>query len=133
MRTFTLVPSHLAVHVGPRDDQLVGIVTVVGTGDFEEAIIELVLDAPMMAGLEASLGEARQLLRHTPATRLTCGASPLTLAELSSMQPNAPRTGLCAGRQRSRSPTGASSTPPPPASSPHHHAPTTPAGYKQRS
>ena len=70
MRTFPLVPSAMHVHVATRDEQQVGIVTIVGTGEFAESIIELVLDAPTMAGLEASLGEARQLLRHpSPSSR----------------------------------------------------------------
>lgn len=68
MRTFPLVPSHMAVHIGTHLERPVGIVTLVGTGEFAETIVEVVLDAPAMAGLEAMIGEARQLLRHTPAS-----------------------------------------------------------------
>lgn len=54
----------MAVHVGTHLERAVGIVTLVGTGEFADTIVEVVLDAPAMAGLEAALGETRQLLRN---------------------------------------------------------------------
>lgn len=67
MRTYPLVPSHMAAHAGVRDGRPVGIVTLVGTGEFHETIVELVLDLPALAGLEASLSEVRAELRTASA------------------------------------------------------------------
>lgn len=62
VRTVTLTPSHLAVSIAERHDRPVALLTLVGSGEFAETVLEVVLDLPALGGLEAAAGEARQKL-----------------------------------------------------------------------
>lgn len=63
MRTVTLIPSHLGVAVGEVNHRAVGVLTLVGSGDMAEIIVEVMIDPAAMGALEAGISETRQTLR----------------------------------------------------------------------
>lgn len=67
MRTLSLAPAQVAINIVSRGDRQLGMLTVVGSGETAETIIELVFDAAGLAALEATVGEARSKLRHADA------------------------------------------------------------------
>jgi len=52
----------LAVSIAERHDRPVAVLTLVGSGEFAETVLEVVLDLPALGALEAAAGEARQKL-----------------------------------------------------------------------
>lgn len=64
MRTISLIPSHLHVGTGEFNGRAVGVVTLAGSGQLADVVLEVTLDQAAMAALEAGLSEARVDLRN---------------------------------------------------------------------
>lgn len=62
VRTLTLTPSHLSLSIVEHHDRQVGMLTLAGSGQFADIVLEVVLDLPTLGSLEAAAGEARQKL-----------------------------------------------------------------------